>query len=56
MTVQRREGKRKKVQRRTMDGLFFLEELPSSLQDTAAGGGRGEKKKTNQSVHDPFNA
>lgn len=33
---------------------FFYKELPSSLQDTEAEEERGGK--TNQSVHNPFNA
>lgn len=42
-----------------MDGLiffFFYKELPSSLRDTEAEEERWGKKKTNQSVYNPFNA
>lgn len=57
-------GARGKVERvkknKTMDGLFFEKELPSSLRDAAAEEGRGKKKRqikvsTIHLMHDGFN-
>lgn len=59
MTARRHKGREKGQEKKQWMGFFFFlfyKELPSSLQDTEAEEERWGEKKTNQSVHNPFNA